>query len=242
MLLSELGRLYLPYAQSICREQGGFEQVLSNFKRRMASSFAIGTVHNLQYYSVPFYLIGFRRQHPDCIINAMECEDKELYALFESRQINLITVIVPTNEQPEFSFIPAAESRIAAVLPHSHPKANAEYIDLRELAGESLLLPDRCSMFSRLIRNQLRALDIESNIIYEGTSLGCVDFALSGMGICLQAEELLRNHPDKGLHPVPLKPDITYRYGLGYRDKGLSTWEKEFVKFMEQYSIAPAES
>lgn len=239
--LSEMGQLFLPFATRISKEQQEYEAVLKSYKEKESSSFTIGVVHNLQYYYVTDYLIGFRSLYPECTINAVELEETQLENMLENKQLNLITAAIPSKADSPFPFIPVAEGHIVAVLSPSHPLANNKDVSIYSLSNENLIIPERTSMFSRFIRSTFKSAGIKPCIVYEGSSLGCFDFAKAGMGISLQAKEVVDAQQDPGICLLDVVPFISYRYGLMHRDTALlSPWEKKFVKYMQQYSILPS--
>lgn len=233
--LSEFGEIFLPFAISIRKEQEEYEAELQAYLRKQSASFIIGVVHNLQYYNVIKYLITFHERYPDCIVNAVEFEENKLKSMFESKQVNLITMAIPSNEDPGMPFVPVAESHIVAVMSSDHPFAGRQGITLEDLQNEHLIIPERTSMFFDYIHKVFRAAGIKPNIIYEGSSAGCLDFARAGMGISLQSKELVEGQHNPDLRPVDVIPFISYRYGLMYRDEAsLSSWERKFVNHIKQ--------
>lgn len=233
--LSEFGELFLPFAIRISKEQKEYEAVLQAYLKKQSASFTIGVVHNLQYYNVIKYLVSFHERYPDCIVNAVEFEENVLKSMLESKQLNLITKAIPSTEDPGIPFLPVAESHIVAVMSSDHPFADRQGITLEDLRHERLIVPERTSMFYNYILTVFRAAGIKPNIVYEGSSAGCLDFAKAGMGISLQSKELVEGQQNPEMRPVDVIPFISYRYGLMYRDKAsLSSWERKFVNHVKQ--------
>lgn len=235
--LSEFGELFLPFAMRISDVQNEYESALKSYRRMKSSSFSIGVVHNLQYFGAIKLLVGFRDLYPDCIINAEELEENKLESMFKNKQINLITAAFPSDVVPQAPFIPIAEGHIVAVMCSSHPLARKNSISLQDLENEPLILPERTAMFSKLILSAFRSSGIKPHIVYEGSSLGCLDFARAGMGISLQSKELIAGQRDPDLHPIDVIPNISYRYGLVHAGmKNLTPWEKKFADYVTQTS------
>lgn len=236
--LSEFGELFLPFAIRISEVQNEYESAVQSYRRMKSSSFSIGVVHNLQYFRAIKILVGFRELYPDCIINAEELEENKLESMFRNKQINLITAAFPSDAVPPAPFIPIAEGHIVAVMCSTHPLARRKNVSLQDLGHEPLIIPERTAMFSKLILSAFKSAGIKPNIVYEGSSLGCLDFARAGMGISLQSKELIAGQRDPDLHPIDVTPYISYRYGLMHAEvKNLSPWEKKFVDYVMKISI-----
>lgn len=237
--LSKFGELFLPFAIRISKVQKEYESALQSYRRMKSSSFTIGVVHNLQYFRAIKILVAFRELYPDCIINAEELEENKLENMFKGKQINLITAAFPSGTVPDSPFIPIAEGHIVAVMCSSHPLARKKSISLQDLENEPLIIPERTAMFSKLILTAFKSTGIKPHIVYEGSSLGCLDFAKAGMGISLQSRELIAGQRDPDLHPIDVLPHISYQYGLMHAEvKDLSPWEKKFVDYvMSTYKV-----
>lgn len=231
--LTEFGELFLPFAIRISDVQNEYESVLQSYKKMKSSSLTIGVVHNLQYFRAIKFLVGFRDLYPDCIINAEEQEEHKLKNMFKNKRINLLTAALPSDMVPDAPFIPIAEGHIVAVISSSHPLSRKKSISLHDLENEPLIIPDRSTMFSKMILSAFKSAEIKPHIVYEGSSLFCLDLAKAGMGISLQFKELIDGQHDPELHSVDVIPYISYRYGLMHAEiKGLSPWEKKFVDYV----------
>lgn len=235
--LSDLGELYLPYARKMVEIYRESDQLLREFLNRSASSFTLAAVHNLQYFNIDRYIIGFHKAFPECTINVVEGEESELRSMFLNKQANIFTAYVFDGDMPDYDFIPIAENHIVAVVPQDHRLAGDEAVSLAELQYEKLLVPNRNSRMFRAIKAAFNTEGISPRIVYEGNSIGSIDLVKSGLGISLQPKEFVTWRPDQDVRFLDIMPLISYRYGLGYRnDRSLSAPERKLITYLSQIS------
>lgn len=237
--LSPLGEVFLPHAKKLTQDFEKMEASMRAFSREQNASFTIGVVRNLQYFDVVGYLVAFRERYPDCIINVVEIEEYKLKGMLLEGKLNLITAAFPLGTASTISndtgFVPIGAGNIVAVLPDTFsPIPQSMTID--EAVKYPLIIPERSSLFSRIIRNAIRGTGITPDIIYEGSSAGCLDFTRAGMGISLQAREVAYGHGYPGMHACEITPQLSYTFGLLHRNEvQLTRWEKLFVNFVRDY-------
>lgn len=238
--LSPLGEVFLPHAKKLAQEFEKMESSMRAFSRVQNASFTIGVVRNLQFYDVVGFLVAFREKYPDCVINVAEIEEYKLKGMLMEGRLNLITAAFPMGTASTISndtgFVPIGKGNIVAVLPDSFSPVPDE-MSINEAVKHPLIIPERSSLFSRMIRNAIRNTGMEPEIIYEGSSAGCLDFTRAGMGISLQAREVAFGHGYPGMHAVDITPPLTYTFGLLHREEAqLTRWERLFVSFVRDYN------
>jgi LysR family transcriptional activator of glutamate synthase operon len=235
--LSELGGIYLPYAQKIVLTFKDADGKLREYTNKNAFSFTLAAVHNMQYFSIDRYIIGFCKAHPECSINVVEGEEAELWSMFMKKQTNFFTAYTFGGETPDYDFIPIGENHIVASMPKSHRLAGSRELALEQLKNESLLFPNRNSLMFRAVMSAFTAAGISPRIVYEGNSIGCIELVKSGMGILLHPKEISAWNPDKSVICTDIVPNITYRYGLGYREQGLSADERKLIDYLQELRL-----
>lgn len=233
--LSELGALYLPYAERISAAYAeGEKEVLACLHKRH-TGIPFGAVRHFQYFHVNDFLMGFQRENPDCRINVIEGTDVELDNLFHAKRFNLFATYFAAGQTANCGFLPIGEGRVAAFLRKSHPLAGRGTLTLEQLGGERLLLPSRNTRMSEMIRDAFAAAGVAPSVIYEGSLAGGLDYVRAGMGVALQPAEYPIPEGETALLRLDVVPAISYRYGLGYRtDAPLSGAERRFVDYVRR--------
>ncbi len=236
--LSGAGAVYLPYAKKLAALCGEAEIAVDDFRRRASTSLTIAIMQNPQYYDMAKYIMSFRRAHPDVAFSMVEGDEFQLYDLFQRKLVNVFPTFSTFRGLEDFAFMPLAESAMVALLPAGHPLAEAGSVSLQQLAGERLLLPARNGALSALVHTAFHREGLEPDVIYEGSSTGCIDLVRGGMGTALHAREFAAALTGGGdIVTVPLEPALPFSYGLGHRDvNDLSPAEQVYLAHMRQFS------
>ena len=237
--LSNVGELFLPYARKISDLCSEAEIAVDDFNSRSSTSLTIAVMQNPQYYDLAKYLSGFPKAYPDLNFSIIEADEFGLYDMFKKKQVNIFPTYSSFCEAENFTFMPMVESAIVAICRKDHPFADSKSISLHQLSGERLLLPTKGGALSNMIRSAFHKENISPDVIYEGSSIGCVDLVKAGMGVSLHAREFaafLLNDADVSC--IEIEPTLTFIYGLGHRSPAeLSHAEQLYLSYMKQYEL-----
>ena len=237
--LSDAGELYLPYARKIAELCYESEINIDDLKSRSSTSLTIAVMQNPQYYDLAKYITGFRQTHPDLSFSMVEADEFGLYDMFQKKLVNIFPTYSNFRGPEKYTFMPMVESAIMAIFRRDHRCAGAQRVSLRQLGSERLLLPTRGGALSNLIYTAFRRENISPEVVYEGSSVGCIDFVKAGMGVSLHAREFaagLSRDPD--VVCVEIEPAIRFTYGLGHRAVGeLSHAEQLYLSYMKKYEL-----
>lgn len=235
--LSAAGAVYLPYAKQLTALCAEAEAAMDDYRQRERTSLTIAIMQNPQYYDMAKYIMSFRQAYPDLSFSMVEGDEFQLYNMFQKKLVNVFPAFSTFRGLEDFAFMPLAESVIMAQLRRDHPCAGAGRVSLRQLAGERLLLPARNGALSALIHAAFHREGLEPDVIYEGSSTGCIDLVRAGMGVALHAREFAASLDRTGeIMTVPVEPALTFAYGLGHRDEDvLSPAEQLYLAHMRQF-------
>ena len=237
--LSDAGELYLPYARRIAEQCSEAEIDLDRLKSWSSTSLTVAIMQNPQYYDMAKYITGFRQAHPDLSFSMVEADEFGLYDMFAKKLVNIFPTYSNFRGVERYTFMPMVESSIVAIVQRDHPCAEADRVCLRRLGEERLLLPMRGGALSNLIHAAFHRENISPDVVYEGSSVGCIDLVRAGMGVGLHAKEFaaaLSGEPD--IRCVDIEPVISFTYGLGHRNiEKLSPAEQLYLAHMKKYEI-----
>ena len=237
--LSGAGERYLPYAKEIARLCTKSEMEIDYFKNRSSASFTIAVMQNPQYYDMAKYITGFQKAYPGIGFSLVEADEFSLYDMFRKKLVNIFPTLSNFRGPEEFTFMPMVKSSIVAIFPKTHPCAKAQTVSLHQLAGERLFLPTRGGSLSNLIRAAFRQEKISPDVVYEGSSVGCIELVKTGMGVSLHAREFVATlQQDADISCVEISPELSFTYGLGHREmENLSHVEKLYLSYMKKYDL-----
>ena len=237
--LSSVGELFLPYARKIADLCSESVIAVDDYNSRASISLTIAVMQNPQYYDLAKYLTGFRQAYPDLSFSMVEADEFGLYDMFKKKQVNIFPTYSSFRGAENFIFMPMVESAIVAICRKEHPFADLKSISLHQLSGERLLLPTRGGALSNMIRSAFHKENIKPDVVYEGSSIGCVDLVKAGMGVSLHAREFaaILSH-DADVSCIEIEPPLTFIYGLGHRTPTeLSHAEQLYLSYMKQYEL-----
>lgn len=235
--LSEAGKLYLPYARKVAALCVESEIALDDLRRRSSTSLTIAVMQNPQYYDLAKYITGFRRAYPELSFSMVEADELALYDMFQKKAVNIFPTYSNFAGAGDYTFMPMMESAVVALFRRDHPCAAAGRVSLRRLGEERLLLPSRGGSLSALILAAFRREGVAPQVVYEGSSIGCMDLVKAGMGVSLHAREFAAALArDEDVSCAELDPAIPFTYGLGYRTPSeLTHAEQLYLSYMKKY-------
>ncbi len=239
LALSEAGRTYLPYARKIAALSMESEIALDDLKRRSATSLTIAVMQNPQYYGMAKYITGFHQAYPELTFSMVEADEPVLYDMFRKRAVNVFPAYSNFAGAGDYTFMPIAASSMVALLRRDHPGAAAGRVSLAALAHERLLLPTRGGSLSALTLAAFRREGVTPQVVYEGSSIGCIDLVKAGMGVSLHAREFAAAlAADEEVCCAELDPPISFTYGLGHRPPAeLTHAEQLYLSYMMQFEL-----
>ncbi len=238
--LSDAGQLYLPYARQMAALYTDAQIALDGLSRRASTSLTIAVMQNPQYYDLAKYITGFRQAHPDLTFSMVEADEGGLWEMFQQKAVNIIPAFSSPQVPEDCQFVPLAESAVVALLRRDHPLAREQAVSLGRLEGERLLLPTRGGSLSALILEAFRREGVTPHVVYEGSSIGCIDLVKAGMGVSLHAREFAATlRRDEDVRCVQLEPAIGFAYGLIHRPPSrLTHAERLYLSHMKKYALS----
>lgn len=237
--LSAAGELYLSYARKIAELCAESEIAVDDYKSRSSTSLTIAIMQNPQYYDLAKYITGFRQAYPELNFSMVEADEFGLYDMFQKKIVNIFPTYATFHGLEGYMFMPMVKSEIVAIFRRDHRYAGEERVSLGKLSGERLLLPTRGGALSNLIHAAFSRENITPNIVYEGSSLGCIDLVKAGMGVSLHAKEFAAAlSRDSEVACVEIEPAISFVYGLGHRPpEKFSHAEQLYLSYMKKFEL-----
>jgi len=221
VLLSENGRIFLPFARDILSklEEARHEMLESDSKPvgrlRMAASPSIGL------YALPVYLKKFIRLYPKVDLHVEYDLPDRIYAGIAAGELDLGVVAYPVSK-PEVVSVPFVTDIIVLICSPQHPLARRSFVHLNDLRGQKfVLLPERLPT-GKAIRLALRRLGVQLDVQMEYDNFELIKRTVEmGLGLSLvprQVAELeVRNKKLKSLKildfPFERPMAIIYRKG-----------------------------
>lgn len=231
--ISEYGQIYLPYARQISESVRKAETARIAYEKRSNAKTMIGIARNPDLFMAAELISGFRREYPEIPIQIFEGSLKELRQEFQAGNLHMISMAYADWEKPQYHFIPAGRSCLAAILPAGHPLAAYNTIPLKRLENIPLLVPEQSSFPFQCLLHSFQQEEIHPDIVYQGNTTGIKQLLKEGMGIFIHDKAIAETQMDEHLVIRCLEPDISYIYGLEYQNN-LTKNERIYVKYIEK--------
>lgn len=145
--LSELGRMMLPYLQSVeesCRAARDQARAVKKLER---ATLTIGTMCTIGPQLISKLLIQFRTQHPDVEVQVVDAGGPQMVEMLEKGDLEVAVVGVPGELPDSLHQLPIFEERFVIVIPSDHRLVSFEEIPAAELDKEPYVSRSNCEVF-----------------------------------------------------------------------------------------------
>src|SRR5690242_20046369 len=145
--LSELGRMMLPYLQTVeesCRAARDQARAVKKLER---ATLTIGTMCTIGPQLVSNLLVRFRTQHPDVEVQVVDAGGPQMIEMLEKGELEVAIVGVPGDLPESLHQLPVFEERFVIVLPQNHRLVARDEIPAAELDKEPYVSRSDCEVF-----------------------------------------------------------------------------------------------
>jgi DNA-binding transcriptional LysR family regulator len=137
--LTEAGRIVLERAQAVLDSLRVLEEDVVELAALRRGRLRLGTPPVVSVTYLPPLLAEFHRAYPAIALELREEGSHRIEELVRSRELDVGTVVLPTDEQ-EFAVMPLARDELRVVLHPAHPLARRQTLALRELEHTPFIL------------------------------------------------------------------------------------------------------
>lgn len=154
--LSELGRMMLPYLQSVeesCRAARDQARAVKKLER---ATLKIGTMCTIGPQLVSDLLVRFGAQHPDVEVQVVDAGAPQMIEMLEKGDLEVAIVGVPGELPGSLHQLPIFEERFVILLPPNHRLVAFDEIPAAELDKEPYVSRSNCEVFEP-VRKELNS-------------------------------------------------------------------------------------
>ncbi len=231
--LTRYGTSFLKYAKQMLDIQYSFMRDLEDQIANEQQTLRIGSIPLMAPYRITDIIVKFQKENPNCAINLLEEESSVLKDLLRKNKCDLAFIREEDDTDSEFAKFPFTVDHMVAVLPTTHPLANAPSIHLEQLRDENFLFLQPESLLYSLSTSSCQKAGFTPNITYTGRRAeNIIDLVEKGMGVSLLMEKpilsLTMNNPK--ISVVDIDPLISTHISIFYKKNiPLSTAAKHFM-------------
>lgn len=231
-VLSQYGRIMLPYAKELCALQ---DEYTAEFRcgKETTGELIIG-LSSIQFRETAGKTIEeFMFSNPAVSVRLAEAGNSELAEFVKSGKCDVAFIRSQAElvRDPELVYFPFHTDRMVAFLPPEHPLARKDHIRFSELRGENIILRTEKSAVYRVAVSECEKLGFRPNISFAG-SFALYDMIRRGEGVTLYLAPPASAEYDTPLAIVPIEPSVVSFVDLVFRsdNKNSSLWQ--FLQFV----------
>ena len=153
--LSELGRMMLPYLQTVeesCRAARDHARKVKKLER---ATLTIGTMCTIGPQLVSDLLVRFQAQHPAVEVRVIDASAPQMLEMLEKGDLEVAIVGVPGELPDSLHQLPIFEERFVIVLPPNHRLVGSNPVRAAELDKEPYVSRSNCEVFEP-VRQELK--------------------------------------------------------------------------------------
>jgi DNA-binding transcriptional LysR family regulator len=145
--LSELGRMMLPYLQSVEESCRAARDQARAVKRLEQATLTIGTMCTIGPQLISDLLVRFQAQHPGVEVQVVDTGAPEMIERLEKGDLEVAIVGVPGELPESLHQLPIFEERFVILLPPNHRLVAYDEIPAAELDKEPYVSRSNCEVF-----------------------------------------------------------------------------------------------
>ena len=154
--LSELGRMMLPYLQTVDEQTKAAREQARAVKKLEHARLTIGTMCTIGPQMVAELMIRFQAAHPNVEVRVIDAGAPQMVELLEKGELEVAIVGVPGELPESLHQLPVFEERFVIVLPQNHRLVAHDQIRAAELDKEPYVSRSNCEVFEP-VRKELNS-------------------------------------------------------------------------------------
>lgn len=154
--LSELGRMMLPYLESVDVSTRAAKQAAQCARKLENITLTLGAMCTIGPQLVGGLIARFQAEHPDVEISVLDGEARQMIEALEKGDLHISIVGVPEDLPDTFHQLPVFSERFVIVVPRGHPWEQKNAIRVAELNGEPYVGRSNCEVFQMVTEDFAR--------------------------------------------------------------------------------------
>ena len=154
--LSELGRMMLPYLETVHASTQAAKAAARSAKKIENVTMTLGAMCTIGPQLVADLIVKFQAEHPDVEVSVVDGEARAMIEKLEKGDLHLSIVGVPEELPDTLHQLPVFSERFVIVIPRNHPWAEKNAIRVSELDGEPYVGRTNCEVFQMVTQDFAR--------------------------------------------------------------------------------------
>jgi DNA-binding transcriptional LysR family regulator len=154
--LSELGRMMLPYLESVHASTQAAKAAAKSARKIENVTLTLGAMCTIGPQLVADLIVRFQAEHPDVEVSVIDGEAAVMIEKLEKGDLHISIVGVPEDLPDTLHQVPVFTERFVIVIPRDHPWAEKNAIRVAELNGEPYVGRTNCEVFQMVTQDFAR--------------------------------------------------------------------------------------
>lgn len=229
--LSHDGAELLPILRSIIKLEEKYEQTLSEMHDLNQGSIHIGSYPSVANHWLPKIIKQFNQQYPKIRIKITEGVNQEIIKLLDEKRVDF--GFASSQNIGNYKWIPLGTDPMIAVLPLDHPKADAEFYDLKDIEHDDFIVTAGGN--DEDVSNLLRKYSLTPKISYQTfENYSALAMIEEGLGMSVM-NELITKGRNVTLVKKKLNPPAFIELGILLPKDIVTPAVVKFVEYTKNY-------
>jgi DNA-binding transcriptional LysR family regulator len=145
--LSELGRMMLPYLESVEASTQAAKEAAQSARKLENVTLTIGAMCTISPQLISGLMVQFQTTHPDVEVAVYDAGAPAMIEAMQKGEIEIGIIGVPEELPESLHQVPVFEERFVIVLPRGHPWEAKNAIRASELNGQPYVSRSNCEVF-----------------------------------------------------------------------------------------------
>lgn len=205
--LSELGRMMLPYLESVEQQARAAREHARAVKKLQSGTLSVGAMCTIGPQLVAELIVRFRTAHPEVEVAVVDGGAPAMIDKLEKGELEVAIVGVPDELPDIFHQLPIFQERFVIVLPPNHPLTASNPIRAAQLDKEPYVSRSNCEVFEP-VRRDLNSRGVFLRKVFSSPRDDWVQQMIkSGLGLGFFPEHCVSD-PDLVVRPL-VEPSYT---------------------------------
>ncbi|SRR5581483_6640331 len=207
--LTQLGKAFLPHAESILRQVTTATAEIQEMAGAEHGKLVIGAIPTIAPYFLPSRLASFARKFPRVQISVIEEMTNELLNLLQQGAVDLALLALPVPGINCFCHELFRE-RLYVVVPQNHRFSSSRQLRLAQIENDPFLLLKEGHCFRENTLSVCGRARLQPNVVFESGQFATIlAMVAAGTGVSLVPEMAVEERP--GCRFIPLADAGAYR-------------------------------
>ena len=232
--LTEAGEIVLAEGEMIMESLNDLSIHLYDLMNLKKGKIKIGIPPIIGFLFFPKIIKGFNNLYPDIKIKLFEDDSKKVKQEVRDGILDLGVVMLPVDEK-EFDVVPFVNDELSLFVHHSHPLAQREKVEMKELQNETFILFKKDFGFHELIIQECVQAGFRPEIAYESSEWDFISGMIGeNLGISIFPKPIAKKVDQDLIKAIPIvNPSIPWNLGfISKKKKYASPAVREFIQYI----------